>query len=97
MIVLSLWINAVSYVRLSPLDTVSNFQVRRTKGQKRENPFFCPRINQCKSCVIGGNPVFIKSFSYLKWYYFMMNFTAAQLFFSRWCTNSIPRLSAFRG
>ena len=53
-------------MRLSPLDSGSNFQGRRTKGQKRENPFFCPRINQCKSCVIGGNPVFIKSFSYLK-------------------------------
>lgn len=32
-------------MRLSPLDSGSNFQGRRTKGQKRENPFFCPRIN----------------------------------------------------
>lgn len=36
-------------MRLSPLDSGSNFQGRRTQGQKRENPFFCPRINQCIS------------------------------------------------
>ena len=95
MIVVTLDKMQCPYVRLSPLDSVSNFQEEEQKDKKRENPFFCPRINQCKSCVIGGNLSLSSLLPYLKMVLFHDEFHSCPVVLFPMMYELIPRLSAF--